>query len=269
MITDIIYDNRAFSELGYIPCTFDSSDGISAIDTDSQRSFNHLSLFDGKYQPFSTVNYDSPLSIQSQGFCKDPCEFSDDMYISLDEIRNIKRWLSPPTPKKLQVVDDRGEFGGVYWMGICNVTEVWNNDDRIGFQVTFESDRPYASGRDVEMSGTLAVGNQLVVIDTSDEQGHTYPYLKITCKSDGDLQINCNYRKTTTIIKNCKSGEVITFTPEIQVSSSMTHNLSDDFNWVFPIIGNTNYSQKNIITSPNMDIDYELSFTPSVKAVFA
>jgi hypothetical protein len=48
MITDFVYDGRSFADEGYIPCDFSSSGGVDVIDMQIERSFDHLSFFNGK-----------------------------------------------------------------------------------------------------------------------------------------------------------------------------------------------------------------------------
>lgn len=147
---------------------------------------------------------------------------------------------------------------------------MWANGKRVGFNLTFESDRPYALRDAVNLSGTVSKGSSFTVTDPSDDEGYTYPTLKITCNESGTLELANSYDNRKTIINNCVSGEEITFTPEMQLSSSVaTHTLSDDFNWKFLRVGNTRKERRNIISCPTIGIDYEITFNPNVKAVFA
>lgn len=264
MIQDFVYDGRSLSSQGYIICGFSDDDDIDTIDTDSQRSFSNISLFNGKRQPFTSVTYNDPLAFTYQ-CCKNPCD-DDDLQIPIADMQEIKRWLSPPTPRKLELPDDE-RYAGFYMEGIWNVSEVWGAGKCIGFQISFNSNRPYALKNLVTQKGSVSANGSFVITDTSDDQGFVYPTLMVTCKSAGTLTLHNSYDGRDTIVKNCAAKQIICFTPELQISSSNKRNFSDDFNWKFLRIGNTLSNRKNTITS-SIAIDYVFSYSPVAKVVF-
>ena len=269
MITDFIYDGNRLSELGYVTCVFGSGGDTDTVTTDSQRNFDHLSLFNGKYQPFSVVNYTDVFSTKIS-CCKDPCRDDSDDPITLDEMRQIKRWLSPASPKKFYIPDD-AEYDDIYWEGTFNVEEVWSAGNRVGFNLTFESNRPYAIGGDIKYEGDVSAGGTISINNVCDEEGYVYPGIEITCSAVGTLTItNTSFTSDESmVIENCTSGEVITVTPELQISSSLSmHKLSKDFNWRFLKIWNYGEYRENNITC-SLAAHYKISYTPSKKVVFA
>lgn len=268
MISDFIYNDIRLSELGYIICTFSSGGDIDTIATDSQRSYSHLSLFNGNYQPFVVVNYSDVIQ-SSFSICKNPC-VDDDPVFSVDEIRKIKRWLSPASPKKF-FIPDNYEYDGIHWEGIFNVEEVKYAGKIIGFDLTFESNRPYAVGEKEIFSLDVKAGGTMTVANNCDEEGYIYPKITVTCQSDGCLVLtNTTFQNgEPTVVKNCTNGEIITITPELQIGSSLpNHKLSKDFNWKFIKLWNYGDTRDNEIKC-SLASHCLIEYTPSRKVVFS
>ena len=195
-----------------------------------------------------------------------------DPEMSQSEIRSIKRWLSRPLPHKLQFPDVEG-FEDVFWMGSFNVEEVYVGGMPCGLHLTFTSTRPFGLRTESYYEGTLDVGDELTITDGSDDEGHTYIFLQATTTDGGDfgLSIANNGKTRTTVVKNCTPGEVLTFSPLLQVVSSVdSHELGDDFNYIFPRIANAYYNdtRENVI-STSIPIDYIIRYNEIVKAVIA
>lgn len=100
MFKDFIYDNRSLSSFGFIVCNFDSDDDIDAVTTDSQREISSLSLFQGKFQPFASTAYSDKMVFEFS-CCKNVC-WNDELDITVDEMRDVKHWLTPPVAKSLR-----------------------------------------------------------------------------------------------------------------------------------------------------------------------
>lgn len=101
----------------------------------------------------------------------------------------------------------------------------------------------------------------------SDEEGILYPDVKITALKDGDINLSIIHNKeaiSTTVIKNCISGEILTLSYPMISSSVSTHNISDDFNWEFPIFANEYANSKNTISIPS-SCRIDFVYTPVVK----
>lgn len=264
MFKDFIYDNRSLSSFGFIVCNFDSDDDIDAVTTDSQREISSLSLFQGKFQPFASTAYSDKMVFEFS-CCKNVC-WNDELDITVDEMRDIKHWLTPPVAKKFEVADEP-EYYKYYWEGIFNVQEVWFEGRRVGFNLTLTCNRPFGLLEDVEYSGTLEAGGSFSFDDSSDDQGYIYPSMTIKCLQAGNLTLKNTYDNREMIINNCEENEVITVTPELQIFTSLsTHKLSKDFNWKFLRIGNTLGNRKNTISS-SLKTDYDIKYNPIRKAV--
>lgn len=270
MVTDFIYNDNKLSDFGYALVSFDGiKDG--EIDTDSQFSFNHISMMRGKKQPFITSTYDDPLEMEFY-IAKNWCLFEEDndMYknsynISVSEMAFLKRWLVSPTPHKLMAIGEGYE--GIFWNGSFNVEEYTLGDGRIGAHLTFECDAPFGYYGGIIYKGTLDTDKTYKYNCISDEVGWLYPNLTITVNEDGDLELTNSFDGRKTIIKNCTQGEKITFSEYLQVTTSdINHKIADDFNYVFYRIGNDYNNVENTLES-NLSIDFTIEYNPIAKVV--
>lgn len=265
---DFIYDGIQLSSFGLMIGYFDGPSDLDGVDTDSQRTFNNFSLFGGKWQPLSVSTYRDTLRI-TMSIIRNPCdaETQEDMVISLDDIRKIKRWLNRPDFHELRLVDP--EFDGIFWNGSCNVEEVHAKGKCVGFNLTFDTDRPFALADPVTYSGSVEAGGHVAIDDISDEIGYIYPDVEITLRGGGDFSIHNSMDDRTTLIKNCTSGETITVSKVLVIESSLaSHKIMDDFNWKFLRIGNTYSDRINMLTFSNA-CEYKITYNPIVKAVIA
>lgn len=264
MIKDFVYDGISMSSMGYVRCNFDSAGDLDEITTDSQRNIENLSLLNGRYQPL-ILSYEDTYN-PTLSFCKDPCGDNDD-YISAYEMRQIKRWLSPTTPKKLEISFDP-DFEKVYWQGIFNVAEVWARGRRVGFNLTFYSNRPYGVGYPIIVTYDVTKNTEFTISDKNDEQGYSYPKIEFTCGQAGDFSLVNQFDGRNTVVKNCANGETITFTPEQTISSSIQErSFSEDFNWFFPRLWNCGKNQDNVFTS-SLNGKIQFTYSPSRKVSF-
>ena len=71
--SDFEYDGIALSDKGLAIVSFDGAQDDD-IETDSQRTFNSISLFGGRYQPFVTSVFEDRLEVEfsiAKNFCGD------------------------------------------------------------------------------------------------------------------------------------------------------------------------------------------------------
>lgn len=269
---DLTYAGETLSSHGFMIGGFDDSPAGDTITTDSQRTFGTVSMFYGAYQPFVYTSYEDRLTMEFS-VIKEPCgddgklAQQEDFELTQREIRSMKKWLSRPTPHKLTFDEDK--YLGVFWEGSFNVQEIYVKGATYGLKLTFESNRPFALADELTFTGGLITGDRFIINDTSDEEGHIYPSFTVTCMESGDLQLHNSIENRTTIVKNCTAGEVITFTPTLQVRTSLTsHEIGDDFNYKFLRIANTYDDARNVITT-SIPIQYELRYNPIAKVVVA
>ena len=60
---DLTYAGETLSSHGFIIAGFDNAPAGDEVTTDSQRNFNTVSMFQGKYQPFVFASYDDHLTM--------------------------------------------------------------------------------------------------------------------------------------------------------------------------------------------------------------
>ncbi len=258
MIDSFVYDGIDLKESGFSIVSFDGMTNGN-ITTDSQRTFNQTSLFYGKYHPFLTTTYDTPLMMTFHIMAL-PCSgnnMRDDFEISLEQMRMLKTWLSRPEVHRLSFPNT--EYNGIYWEGSFNVEEVVMGSKRIGAELTFTSNRPFGF---IEITGQQSLGANgiLTLENTSDEYGYIYPDMTIRLAGDGDLEITNDFDNRVTVIKGCTTNEVITFNSLLSVSSSFSsHNISSDFNYIFQRLNkNTETGENNLTFSLPCTVEYTL-----------
>lgn len=248
MVDSFVYDGIDLKESGFIIVSFNGMTNGN-VTTDSQRNFNHSSLFYGKYQPFLTTTYDTPLTMNFQIMAL-PCtsEFNQtsNFEISLTQMRWLKTWLSRPEVHRLTFPNTI--YDGIIWEGSFNVEEIVMGTKRIGAELTFTSNRPFGF-TEVTNSATLSANGVLSIENTSDEYGYIYPDMTVTLLANGNLSIVNNFDNRETTIANCTSGEILTFDKLLSLSSSISeHNIHSDFNYIFQRINKSPTSGVNVLT---------------------
>lgn len=262
---DFIYDGISLSSLGYTICEFDHSSSVRNAAADSARTFHNTSLFQGKYMPFTAVTYDDRLEMTFQ-IMKYDCRHPDQRTISLEEARFLKRWLCRDAPHKLKMIHEG--YDSIYFEGSFNLEEIFYGSQRAGMELTFISNRPFARHEPLLChSELLTPSDVLHIIDTSDEIGHSYPDLTVTCLTDGDLVLRNSFDNRETAVKNCRKGECLHFEENLIFSTSLdSHAVQDDFNYQWLRLSNSFHSRTNDISS-SLPCSIRLSYSPIVKAV--
>ena len=267
--SDFEYDGIALSDKGLAIVSFDGAQDDD-IETDSQRTLNSISLFGGRYQPFVTSVFEDRLEVEfsiAKNYCEDN---KDNPYFSVREIEDIQYWLNRPTSHKFKILNEV-EYADVYWEGSFNLQWIKVGEETAGFNATFISNRPYAIGEEVLCEKELGGDEELILPDFSFDEGSIVPTVVIELKESGDLILTniFNDVETKTEIKGCTSGEIITFDKLMQVSSSInSHNIYNDFNWIFPKIYNVYGNTINKYKS-NLNCDCKISYNPVRKVTFS
>ena len=144
-------------------------------------------------------------------------------------------------------------------------------EDTIGFNATFISNRPYAIGEEVLYEKELGGNEELILPDFSFDEGSIVPTVIIELKQDGNLEFTNTFNDVDIItrIEGCINGEIITFDKLMQVSSSIeSHDIYNDFNWVFPKIYNVYGNTINKYKS-NLNCDCKITYNPVRKVTFS
>ncbi|MBR4590681.1 MAG: hypothetical protein IKO36_08520 [Bacteroidaceae bacterium] len=247
---DFQYDDLYLSDFGCIICSFDSGGSTETISMGSEISFTKSAVSNGRRYMITDARYDDCIETEFC-ICKDPDLVNDyeDRFFTLEEQRDIMRWLNRTEMCRFTIVND--EFIDIFYEGSFNVDKIELNGNVIGMNLRFTSNRPFALGLDLVYSFRISViGNSYTIQDSSDEIGYVYPDFVVTLLSGGDLTITNSFDGRQTVINNCVSGEKITMKNMVIETSNSTHakTIMNDFNFKFPQICNSYNNAKNTYT---------------------
>lgn len=257
---DFMYDNRKLSDFGMVICKF-GSNGIETISNGSYIAFNTVSTLNGaKHELVSTV-YENYLTATFQ-ICKNSC-ISNNEEISIDEVRDIMRWLNRKEFHKFKLLDE--DYINIYFEATFNVSKIEFNGRIYGLELEIVTNRPYA----IHEPLTLVIDNieengTKKIFSKSDDEGFIYPKMEITINQDGDFEIYNELENRTMKIANCKAGEIITVNYPIITSSLPDHKINNDFNWKFFRIATTFRNKENKLTI-SIRCSIKLEYLPVVK----
>lgn len=259
------YDGEFLNDRGFVICRTDAPSDFETIKSDSQMTFDTTSLTNGKSMELISSVYEDRIEL-SFCICKYSCKNPDPSPITLEESRNIKRWLNRPTFHKFKLIQP--EWSNIYMEGSFNVQNIEIMGKVYMLELTFISNRPFALHEPITYKfSTTAQNKQFSFFDMSDEIGYIYPNIKIKCLQSGNLEILNSAEDRRTVINNCAVGEIITFSPELLMETTKPdHLIQNDFNYQFFRISNSYRSRKNILTF-SIPVEVEITYSPYIKAV--
>lgn len=260
---DFEYDGYFLSDFGFMICSFGDK-GLETISNGSKISFNTTPIFNGSKSLLIQDKYDDNIET-SFAICKNPCVTSsrDVEIITSQDESQIMRWLNRKRFKKFRVLQEGYE--DIYFEGSFNVDKYILDGNVVGFELTFTSNRPYAIYEPIIYNFSIPTENSSYVInDISDEIGHIYAKVKITCKASGDLIIHNSIEDRNTVIKNCTENEVIELDNPIITTSLLSHKIQNCFNFNYVRIANTYENTLNKLTF-SLPCEVELSYSPIKK----
>lgn len=258
---DFEYDGVRLSDKGFVICNFDSKD-VETISNGSQITFNTVSSMNGMKHELTSSGYEDYLTATFQ-ICKNLCDGSDTEEISLDELRDIMRWLNRKGFHKFKLLDD--EYSGIYFEASFNVSKIEVNGTVYGFELEASTNRPFGVLEPVVMNFEIKKPNEIkTFFSKSDEEGCIYPNMEITIESDGDFEIYSKTEDRTMRIENCVAGEVITTDYPLITSSVESHKIQNDFNWVFYRVSTTFKDRLNEF-STSLPCSIKITYSPIAK----
>lgn len=259
---DFSYQGIRLSDLGYMICKFDNG-GIETVSNGSEITFNTVPSRNGQIHHLTSSVYEDCITATLQ-ICKNQCD-GHDMEISVQETRDIMKWLNSKTFHKLRFIDHDCEYTGIYFLASFNISKVEADGKTIGFELEVFTDKPFAYQDDVIISINNDKPNVIrSFYNKSDEAGFLYPKVKIKVKQDGDLTIYSITEDRTTVIKDCKAGEVITMDYPIIKSSLDSHQIQNSFNWIFYRVSTTFKNANNEFTA-SLPCEIEITYSPIAK----
>lgn len=257
---DFEYDGARLSDFGYIICRFDSS-GTDTISNGSTITFNTVSTLNGTKHELTSSIYEDCLEATFQ-ICKDPCVYSDNE-ISLDEMRDIMRWLNRKGFYKFKLLDM--EYSGIYFEASFNVSKIEIGGKICGFELEMITNRPFALQEDVSLTINNTKANVVrSFVSQSDEEGFIYPNMEIIVNKSGNLEIYSITEDRTMRITNCTAGEVIAIDYPVISSSLKSHKIQNDFNWVFFRVS-TSFKDKTNEFTASLPCSIKITYSPIVK----
>ena len=248
--TDFMYDGRTLSDLHFIICTFNHSDGAENVGIGSEITFNKVSRGGGRKFGLAGTSYGTCITATFD-ICRDPCHYeADEMEVTQNELRVLTRWLNRRRFLSCTFLiddDDESYSDAITYYASFNIERIMVNDKLCGLRLKMETDAPYGYGdpqtKTMKFTGVEVSGysRTQIVVDTSDEIGDLFPEVKITCTTGGTLKLKNKTLDCETVIRNCSAGEVITLHGDSQIieTSKAAHKVCNDFNWEFFRIGNT------------------------------
>ena len=259
---DFKYDGFRLSDFGCIICTFDSP-GSESYSVGSQITYITVPVNSGKRNYLTGAKYEECISAEFQ-ICKDVERLMDnDKYFSVEEQREIVRWLNRTEYLPLEIINDGYE--NIYFEGSFNIEKFEVSNNVIGFTLTLSTNRPFALNRKYvhKFEITNPLNQKINVHDISDEIGYVYAELEITCAGNGTLQITNDMDGRVTEIRNCKSGEKITIKDMNIETTDLNHQktIMNDFNYVFLRISNKINSRRNSLKF-SIPCKVALSYSP-------
>lgn len=256
---DFMYDGILLSEKGYIICQFS---GINdQISNGAEITFAEVPLQHGIKRTISGISYETVITT-TFCICKSVCDmWSQGDYLSVEDVRDLARWLQRKEYLPFQLYSNGYE--NITYYGSFTINQVRAGTNIIGLELTLTTNSPF--GWDMERSYTYNNTTSLSILNTSDEVGTLYPKFIITCLSSGDLTISNNMTPDeSTVIKNCSANESIAIYHPIITSGDTSHDIANDFNYIYPKVINTFDEKRNTYTL-SMPCNVTISYRPLAK----
>ena len=263
--TDFEYDGKRLSDFGLMILSFNGVNNDDTASSGADITFGQVRTAGGDNYNLYSSTYDSAYSITFQ-IGKNPYNIScqEDLHFSPIEVSKIQSWLCQDDYCKFKINQDGYE--NIYWNATFSSKQILINGRIVGLELSLFTDAPYAYMDEVKIVKEVKKDKPFVVYGLSDEIGNIRPYLKVKLKESGEKFILSNSLDSlTTEVKYVSEGEVITFYGRSQnITSSLEHEIADDFNYHYPIIGNTKNTRLNEYTS-NLDCEITIKYSPIIK----
>ena len=256
---DFEYDGIRLSDMGFMTCTFDKESDV--VTPSSTIELTMVSFNNGTDNIVVKVKHNSNVEFTFQicntNFCND-----GDSFVSSYDVSKIFQWLNRKKVLKFKPIDDNGLFTNVYFTGTFNVSTIEFGGNIIGFELSFISNKPYAL-TDVYVRESGEAKNWTFTIeDISEDDGILYPEVKIEITKKGDLSIKNSRAKGLCNISGCVEGEKINISYPIITSTE--ENISERFNWNFPMIYNDFRNKRNEF-EVSLPCNIEMHYSPAIK----
>lgn len=261
---DFEYADEKLSDYGMMVCSFSGSKGIETVSSGSDITFNQAKpSMSNKFNLYYSI-YEDPFTANFQ-IGKNPkfANSSDEMHLSSTELSSVQRWLCRKNKYYKFKINQPG-YEHIYWNATFDSKQVNLNGQAVGLELNMHTDAPYGYMDEIIIDKDCSRLLQFDIYDTSDEIGYIYPDIEILIFENGNLTLtNTMSENKITRISNCESGELIKIDGKNKIitTSSKTHILSSNFNYIFPRIANTINENKNTFSS-SLKCNITLSYSP-------
>lgn len=255
---DFEFDSIRLSDKNFMLCRFDGG-GMDTINM-PEITFNTVSTAHGLYNHITSTTHEDYLTFTLQ-ICKNNCNDSN-MEISVDDFRDLTRWLCRKSFHKFKLIDD--ELSGIYFMTSFNLSRIEIDGKLVGVELNAITNSPYAFAEDVVVRLDVEPNEEINIYNKSDLEGHIYPNLKIILNGSGDFEMRNKTEDRIMKIRNVAEGEVVTINYPMISSSVSSHKIQNDFNFVFFRLVSTFKDGLNVITT-TLPCSIELTYSPIVK----
>ena len=258
---DFEYDGLRLQDFGMALCRFDGG-GIDTVNL-PEITFNTISTQNGVKHKLASVEYEDCLTFTLQ-ICKNLCD-GVSMELSLEDMRDFYRWLNRKEFHKFRPIDYDGEYSGISCNASFNISKIEMDGKLIGLELEAITDSPFMYKEPVTININITEENEVnTIYSKSDLSGHIYPDMEITIEQDGDLEIYNATENRTMRIANCVKDEIITLNYPMITSSLPSHNVLNDFNWIFFRLATSFKNRLNEITV-SIPCSIKMTYSPIVK----
>lgn len=255
------YNGEMLSDYGFIIGSFDGSD-LTEQSTGSIITFNRMPYYGGRKYSLTSIQYDSCFECTF-----DIVKAGTDKIITGEEYRDIGRWLNRKAFYPFRFIDDIEAYD-VWFNASFNISQLVYSGHIVGIRLTMTTDAPYGYGDEITQRCDFTTNTAKKKYIESDDYGFFIPDIVITCKADGNISLYNQTAGETMQIANCTNNEVITIKGREQIiTSSINHNVYDDFNYRFLKIGNTPDNPYNVIVSQGAANVTDIIYKPIIKNI--
>lgn len=257
MYVDFEYANRRLSDFGCIMCNIGSDSGLREVDIGNDITFNTVKNNQSSVHKITSSTYENVYGFTFD-IMKKPCGKNErEVPMTLDEARNIVKWLNRRGHFKLKIYCDDPTSMNLIYFGSFNVKQKMVGDLIIGLSVAFKSNAPYALGEKKLVGFNISEQNQkFCLFGDGDEYGHIYPTVKILFKEACDeFTLTNNTTSTSVYLCNCNEGETITLDCEHKIiltdSEKHKETLYNDFNYEYLniLVDESDFNENEFIAS--------------------
>lgn len=287
-VKDIIYDGQKFSDYGLLNVYVSLSEELTP-DIGNKLELTKVKAADADVYHIVNAQYQDVVQFQIEA-TRINCEYINNYEMTGKEINDFLFWLNRKEPHKFQVIYDKDGFDDIYYMGtFTEFKPIKVGAALVGFNCTFTANAPFAFHEPVTFTNyKIKVDSTGKIVKDADgniehdrskefrynsistEEGFIYCDCTVKLFEDGDFTLTNEYDLNPVVVKNCKSGEILTFKGSNNVKN-LTSSLGDahkklfnDFNFRFPRVMNVFGNPHNQFKS-SLDAEITMTYIPIAK----